>query len=121
MSERLIGRIEDRSARVVVVGQGYVGLPVAMRASEVGFGVVGFELDRKRVAALRAGTSFVEDVDDDRLRAALDRGYTVTDDAADLVGFDAAVISVPTPLRDGSPDLSFVESATRVLAGALAP
>ena len=48
-----LGRIEDRTAKVVVIGQGYVGLPVAMRASEVGFAVVGFEVSAERVAALR--------------------------------------------------------------------
>lgn len=119
MTASLIGRIDDRSARVVIVGQGYVGLPVAMRAAEVGFTVTGYELDRVRVEALRAGRSFVEDVSDERLANAIDRGYSVTDSIADLTGFDIAVISVPTPLREGAPDLSFVESATRALAGVL--
>jgi nucleotide sugar dehydrogenase len=119
MTGDLLGRIDDRTARVVVVGQGYVGLPVAMRASEVGFTVVGYELDRRRVQALRTGRSFVEDVSDERLTAAIDRGYTATDDPDDLIGFDIAIISVPTPLRDGAPDLTFVESATRALGGAL--
>jgi nucleotide sugar dehydrogenase len=119
MTGDLLGRIDDRTARVVVVGQGYVGLPVAMRASEVGFSVVVYELDRRRVQALRTGRSFVEDVSDERLAAAVDRGYTATDDAADLAGFDVAIISVPTPLRDGAPDLTFVESATAALGAAL--
>src|SRR4051812_17028249 len=119
MTARLVGRIDDRTARVVVVGQGYVGLPVAMRASEVGFAVVGYELDRRRVQALRTGRSFVEDVSDERLAAAIDRGYVATDDVTDLAGFDVAIISVPTPLRDGAPDLTFVESATAALAGVL--
>ncbi len=120
MSGDLLGRIDNRTASVVVVGQGYVGLPVAMRASEVGFSVVGYELDRRRVQALRTGRSFVEDVSDERLAAAVDRGYQATDDAADLAGFDIAIISVPTPLRDGAPDLTFVESATAVLGARLA-
>src|SRR3954471_10079246 len=106
MTGSLPGRIEDRSARVVVVGQGYVGLPVAMRASEVGYPVVGYEVDGRRLAALRDGRSFVEDVSDDRLGDALARGYTATDRIVDLTDFDVAIISVPTPLRDGVPDLS---------------
>jgi nucleotide sugar dehydrogenase len=121
MTADLLGRLDERTARVVVVGQGYVGLPVAMRASEVGFAVVGYELDRSRVDALRRGRSFVEDVSDDRLATALARGYRPSDDPADLAAFDVAIISVPTPLREGAPDLTYVESATRALRGAISP
>jgi UDP-N-acetyl-D-glucosamine dehydrogenase len=102
---------------LVVVGQGYVGLPLAMRAVEVGFQVVGFDVDASRVKLLEAGESPVEDVGDEQLRAALDAGaYLPTSDPARLEGFDVAVISVPTPLTGGSPDLSFIEAAARVLA-----
>lgn len=105
------------SQRVVVIGQGYVGLPVAIRAAEVGFDVVGFELDANKVANLAAGRSHVEDITDDRLRAVLDTGrYHATSDAADLTGFEIAVISVPTPMAEGAPDLSYIESASATLA-----
>jgi len=117
----LEARLDERRATVVIAGQGYVGLPVAMRAAEVGFRVVGFEPDADRLAALRAGHSYVEDVDDARLAAALRAGYHPTDRAEDLAGFDVAVISVPTPLREGIPDLSYVEAAATTLAGALSP
>ena len=106
--------------RLVVVGQGYVGLPLAMRAVEVGYRVVGFDVDANRVKLLEAGESPVEDVGDDELRAALDAGtYLPTADPARLEGFDVAVISVPTPLTEGSPDLSFIDAAARALAPAL--
>jgi nucleotide sugar dehydrogenase len=121
MTASLPGRIDDRTARIVIVGQGYVGLPVAMRASEVGFPVIGYEIDARRVAALREGRSFVEDVPDTRLAEALQRGYSVTDTIDDLADFDVAIISVPTPLRDGAPDLTFVESAVRALAAVIRP
>jgi nucleotide sugar dehydrogenase len=121
MSAELLARIEDRSARVVVVGQGYVGLPVAMRAAEVGFRVTGYELDTTRLAALREGRSYVEDVPSERIAAALAVGYRATDRVEDLAGFDVAVISVPTPLREGTPDLSYVEAAGATLARALSP
>ena len=121
MTASLLGRIEDRTARVVIVGQGYVGLPVAMRASEVGFPVIGYEIDERRIAALREGRSFVEDVPDASLAAALKRGYAVTNRIDDLADFDVAIISVPTPLRDGAPDLTFVESAVRALAAVIRP
>lgn len=115
-SAALQAKLADRSAKVVVVGQGYVGLPVAIRASQVGFPVVGFEVSQARVDALAKAESYVGDISDDELRAALDAGYLPTTDPADLAGFDVAVISVPTPLADGGPDLSYIESAGATLA-----
>lgn len=101
----------------MVVGQGYVGLPLAMRAVEVGHRVIGFEVDGARVKRLAAGESYVEDISSADLAAALGTGrYTPTADESDLDGFDVAVITVPTPLKDGVPDLSHIESAAAVLA-----
>jgi UDP-N-acetyl-D-glucosamine dehydrogenase len=103
--------------KLVVVGQGYVGLPLAMRAVEVGYAVVGLEVDPARVANLVAGRSQVEDVTALQLRNALDsQRYVPTTDVTAARGFDVAVITVPTPLRDGNPDLSFIEDAGRSLA-----
>jgi UDP-N-acetyl-D-glucosamine dehydrogenase len=103
-------------ARVVIVGQGYVGLPVAMRAVESGFDVVGFDVDEAKIKRLAAGESSVEDVTNERLADALATGrYRATSAAADLADFDLAVISVPTPLRDGTPDLSYIEDASEVV------
>lgn len=103
--------------KVVVIGQGYVGLPVAMRAVEVGHTVVGLEKDPRRAARLAAADSFVEDVSDSDLVSALatDR-YTPTSTTAEAKDFDVAVITVPTPLRDGAPDLSYIEIAAQELA-----
>jgi len=116
---RLLARVQDRDAKVVVVGQGYVGLPLAMRAAELGFRVVGYDTDARNVAGLRSGISHVEDVLPDDLVRALDGGYWPTRDPLDLRAFDVAIITVPTPLRDGVPDLSFIESATRDVAARL--
>ena len=108
---------EDSTTRVVVVGQGYVGLPLALRAVEAGFGVVGFDTDTARIKRLAAGDSYVEDIADHELARALDSGrYEPTADPARLAGFDVAIIDVPTPLREGSPNLSFVISAATTLA-----
>jgi UDP-N-acetyl-D-glucosamine dehydrogenase len=117
----LLDRIRDRSAKIAVIGQGYVGLVVSMRASEAGFPVVGLEVDETRAERLKAGDSFVEDVPDEVLRAALDRGYHPTSDPSSLEGFDVAVISVPTPLREGLPDLSYIESAGAMASEHLRP
>jgi UDP-N-acetyl-D-glucosamine dehydrogenase len=103
--------------RLVVVGQGYVGLPLAMAAVDAGYDVVGYDVSVDRVKRLADGESFVEDVAADVLTAALASGrYRVTDDRLACEGFDIAVITVPTPLRDGQPDLSYIESAALDLA-----
>ncbi|WBB81580.1 nucleotide sugar dehydrogenase [Micromonospora sp. WMMD882] len=101
-----------RAEKLVVIGQGYVGLPLAMRAVEAGLDVTGLDTDSYRVKRLVAGESFVEDVPADRLGRALGSGrYHPTTDYADAEGFDVCVITVPTPLRNGVPDLSHVEQA----------
>jgi UDP-N-acetyl-D-glucosamine dehydrogenase len=119
--EGLLARLDDRTAKIVVVGQGYVGLSIAMRASDQGFRVVGYDTSHKRVQALRESRSFVDDVSSDEVRRALDAGYWPTGDPLDLRAFDVAVITVPTPLREGVPDLSFIETAGRDLAQWLEP
>lgn len=101
----------------MVVGQGYVGLPVAMRAVEVGYDVVGVDVDLQRVQALTKGISYVEDISAEVLREALRSGrYAATTDYTVARSFDVAVITVPTPLRDSLPDLSFIESAAESLS-----
>jgi UDP-N-acetyl-D-glucosamine dehydrogenase len=106
--------------RVVVVGQGYAGLPVAMRAVEAGFDVIGFDVDVGRIKRLAAGESHVEDVTSDEVARALATGqYEPTDDPGRTRGFDVAVIDVPTPLTDGAPDLSHVTDAAKMLAATL--
>lgn len=108
--------------QIVVAGQGYVGLPLAVRAAELGHRVIGYDADTHRVQQLAAGQSYVEDVDSSRLRAVLDSGdYRATADACDLSGYDVAVITVPTPLRDGVPDLSYIETCARTLGEHLRP
>jgi UDP-N-acetyl-D-glucosamine dehydrogenase len=108
--------------RLVLMGQGYVGLPVAMRAVARGYTVVGFDTDEARVKRLNAGESYVEDVPDAVLQEALatDR-YRATTVERECAGFDVAVITVPTPLRDGVPDLSYIEASARMLGRYLRP
>jgi UDP-N-acetyl-D-glucosamine dehydrogenase len=111
-----------QALRLAVLGQGYVGLPLALRAAEAGYTVVGYDTDQARVDRLLRGDSFVEDVGDDRLAAALAAGaYRPTTDTAHLAGFDIAVVTVPTPLLDDVPDLTCVEEAARTLGAHLRP
>jgi UDP-N-acetyl-D-glucosamine dehydrogenase len=113
---------ETPAERVIIVGQGYVGLPLAVRAAEQGYDVVGYDLDRGRIDQLAAGSSFIEDIPDARLQAVLATGrFHPSAEAADLAGFDIAVISVPTPLREGSPDLSYIEASATQLGSVLKP
>ena len=105
------------SKKVVVIGQGYVGLPVSMRAVAVGYDVIGLDLDQRRVSSLSLGRSHVDDISDAELRSALESGrYVATADYAAAEDFDIAVISVPTPLKETLPDLTFIESAAVSLA-----
>jgi UDP-N-acetyl-D-glucosamine dehydrogenase len=84
--------------------------------------VIGYDVDGRRVQQLAAGHSYIEDVTSTRLRAVLDSGdYSATTEASALAGFDIAVITVPTPLRDGVPDLSYIETCARTLGERLRP
>ena len=121
MTKKVLDRLRDREALVAVVGQGYVGLVLAVHAAEAGFETIGFELDPDRATALRAGRSYIEDITDERLASVLRGRYRATDRAAELAGFDVGVISVPTPLHEGAPDLRAVESAALTLAKTLTP
>lgn len=103
--------------KAVVIGQGYVGLPVAMRAVDVGMAVVGLDVDTVRIAALHGGESYVDDISSEQLNEAIATGrYLASSDYDDTAGFDVAVITVPTPLREGLPDISYIESAGASLA-----
>ena len=108
--------------KVVVVGQGYVGLPISMRAVEAGYDVVGLETDKIRLESLEGGLSYVEDVSSEVLASALGSGrYRATSDCEGMRGFDFVVITVPTPLKETVPDLTFVEESARSIAPWVTP
>ena len=109
-------------SKVVILGQGYVGLPLAVAAADAGHTTVGYDVDPDRIRQLAAGESYVEDVSAETIRRLLATGvYKPTSDETDLDGFDVAVISVPTPLREGVPDMSYIESAARTVGRRLRP
>jgi UDP-N-acetyl-D-glucosamine dehydrogenase len=108
--------------KVCIIGLGYVGLPLAVRAAEVGHSVVGIDVDKRKIDTLRTGTSYIEDVTDDRLRAAASVGMTFNHELLlSHGGFDVCVVTVPTPLRDDQPDLSYVISAAEAIGRAMQP
>jgi UDP-N-acetyl-D-glucosamine dehydrogenase len=108
--------------RVVVVGQGYVGLPLSVRAAQVGHQVIAYDIDETRVKRLLAEESYIEDVPSEHLSALLKAGTLhPSSEARACAGFDVAIIAVPTPLREGVPDLSYIEQAACTLARYLRP
>jgi UDP-N-acetyl-D-glucosamine dehydrogenase len=110
---RLTERIRDRTARIAIIGQGYVGLPLAVEFARSGFTVVGVDTDLDRVSSLQAGHSCTPDLLSDDLIALIRQGrYEATADFSSLEQADVVIICVPTPLRKSKdPDISFVIAA----------
>ncbi|WP_433955545.1 nucleotide sugar dehydrogenase [Janibacter indicus] len=109
-------------ADVAIIGQGYVGLPLAQEASKVGVKVLGFDINQGVVDALNSGVSHIDDLSDDDIRAMLDAGFEATTDPSRLDEVKTIVICVPTPLsEDGGPDLGPINSAVRTIAEHLQP
>jgi UDP-N-acetyl-D-glucosamine dehydrogenase len=108
--------------RLVVIGQGYVGLPMALRAAEKGFSVVGLDNQASLVEALNAGRSHIDDVSEVELKSGLVAGYSASSDASCIANADVVVVCVPTPLSaDGGPDLRPIESAARAIGEHVKP
>ncbi len=110
---RLAARIRDRTARIALIGQGYVGLPLAVEFARNGFIVVGVDTDLDRVGALQAGQSCTPDLLSEDLIELIQQGrYEATADSSALERADVVIICVPTPLRKSKdPDISFVIAA----------
>ncbi|KRF21046.1 UDP-N-acetyl-D-glucosamine dehydrogenase [Nocardioides sp. Soil797] len=97
---------------VVIVGQGYVGLPLAIRASEAGLKITGFDVTQSLVDQLNLGESHIDDIPSESLRTAIAAGYTATTSPAVMADADVVVVCVPTPLsKDGGPDLEAVRAS----------
>ncbi len=119
----LEAKIEAHSARVAVVGQGYVGLPLAVELARAGFAVTGIDADAARIEALRRSESYIPDVPSEQLREVSVAGcFTATTDVAVLGEQDVVILCVPTPLRKSKdPDISYVMAAAGDLARHLRP
>jgi nucleotide sugar dehydrogenase len=114
---RLRNGILARRASIAVVGQGYVGLSLACAAAESGFPVLGIDIDPRLIEALSAGEAAVGGVAADTVNSALATGrLSFTSDPAWICERDLIFICVPTPLRDGTPDLTYVDQASREVA-----
>ncbi|HEY3382173.1 MAG TPA: nucleotide sugar dehydrogenase [Vicinamibacterales bacterium] len=114
----LLSRIHSRKATIGIVGQGYVGLPLALVFNEAGFSVIGLDSDPAKVGALNEGESYIKHIGADRVAAAVRNGrFRASTDFGELSGCDAVLICVPTPLgHHREPDLSFVINSSRDVA-----
>jgi UDP-N-acetyl-D-glucosamine dehydrogenase len=114
----LKSKIEQRQARVAVIGLGYVGLPLALLYSEEGFPVTGFDIDQRKVSTLNAGGSYIFRITAPEIQRARTQGLSATSDYSQLESMDAVIICVPTPLNEyHEPDLSYITGT----AGSTAP
>jgi UDP-N-acetyl-D-glucosamine dehydrogenase len=114
--DALVKKLQDRTARIGILGLGYVGLPLMLRFAEIGYKVIGFDIDDKKVSRLNKGESYIERIAGATIAAALKRGFEATTDFSRCAEADALIICVPTPLNKyREPDLSFVIDTTEAI------
>lgn len=120
---QLLTKVANHTARVGVVGMGYVGLPFAVEKAKVGFSVLGIDRNSNRVAQLNRGENYILDVHDHELKEVVTSGlFKATDNFAAIGEMDIVVVCVPTPLdRNLAPDLQYVVSVTQEIAAHLRP
>lgn len=116
--EQLKAKIGDKSARVGVLGLGYVGLPLAVEFAKAGFRVTGIDVSAEKVSQLNAGESYILDIHTEELKPLVDSGHLrATTDFSEIANLDTVNICVPTPLRKTKdPDMSYIVACTEELA-----
>ena len=122
-AEQLAARLKRKTARVAVVGLGYVGLPLAETFAWGGYPVIGFDIDADKVENLRNGQSYIGHIDPERVAELNASGrFEPTDDPTLFATADAIVICVPTPLTEArEPDLTYVVNSAKAVAARLRP
>ena len=117
-----LDRVENRSARIGIVGLGYVGLPLTLLFSEDKFRITGLDIDPVKVDILSRGQSYIHRIEPEHIQMAQAAGFRATTNFAEVAGLDAVLICVPTPLRtDHTPDMSYVVSTIEAIAPHLRP
>ncbi|RDB42150.1 nucleotide sugar dehydrogenase [Halomonas sp. DQ26W] len=112
----LIGKLQSKEAVISIVGLGYVGLPLMLRYNEIGFRVLGIDIDQNKVDHLNAGRSYIEHIPSAKVSSAVQSGFEATTDFRRVVEADALILCVPTPLNKyREPDMSFVINTVEAL------
>src|SRR5271167_3190969 len=110
-------KIEQRQAKIGIIGLGYVGLPLALLFSEQKFAVTGFDIDQRKVDTIAQGGSYIYRISSEEIQKAKAQGFSATSEYARIVEMDAIIICVPTPLNQyHEPDLSFITDTTHAIA-----
>lgn len=118
----LVRRIENREAVIGIIGLGYVGIPLVIRFAELGFRVVGFDIDAGKVASLKAGRSLIKHIEDVKIASAQAQGFRATTDMAEIADVDAIILCVPTPLtKQREPNLAYVTNTVDAIVPHLRP
>ena len=116
-AQQLKQKIEARTARIGVIGMGYVGLPLALLFSDQRFCVTGFDIDPAKVDTLNSGGSYIFRIPATEIQAARERGFLATSNYVEIRAMDVITICVPTPLSDfHEPDLSYIQNTARAIA-----
>ena len=110
-------RIQQRQAKVGIIGLGYVGLPLALLYSEQKVSVTGFDIDERKISTLRQGRSYIYRIEPSEIKRAREQGFDATSDYARIKEMDAIIICVPTPLNEyHEPDLSYITNTAASIA-----
>jgi len=111
--ETLLSKFSDKSAVIGILGLGYVGLPLMIRYAEIGYKVLGIDIDVKKVEMLNNGESYIEHIPSAHISASLEKGFEATTDFSRVTEADTLILCVPTPLNKyREPDLSYVTDTT---------
>ena len=111
MTAKIINKINNKNVKVGVIGLGYVGLPLALRFSEVGIKTIGFDIDLEKVIKLNSGKTYIKHIDTQQVKSALTNGFKATNDFKHIANVEAIIICVPTPLDvNHEPDLSYIKN-----------
>ena len=117
LAEQMRARLEGRTAKIGIMGLGYVGLPLALLFSEQKFPVTGFDIDKKKVDTLNSGGSYIYRILPAEIGAARANGFTATADPSKISEMDAIIICVPTPLNEyREPDLAYIRDTAEMIA-----
>jgi UDP-N-acetyl-D-glucosamine dehydrogenase len=114
----LLDKINNRSAKVGIIGLGYVGLPLALEFAKKGFVVIGFDVDEKKIPLLQKGKSYIKHIKEEKIKEVVDaKKFSATSDFSRLPEADAVIICVPTPLNEHrEPDMTYIVNTADVVS-----